>query len=295
MSAPVSIQRPVILPETEWRAAMTCHEQIVDAWAAPRLERRLRHEKHPVDDFLWEYYPIRPAQLRRWSPGMGVVLENAATEFKDRRGFAVTGDDACVDPGQLDFALSQAPRIAALLEATMSRPARFGCFALHEWAMVYGLTQEEVRHRAWPLRVSADEVKEVVGELGLRCTHFDAFRFYTEPARPLNPIQLSRANQIEFEQPGCLHANMDLYKWAWQLFPATSSDLVRATRELAVDVRHLDMASSPYDVRALGVEPLLVETASGRAVFAARQRELSERAEPLRVALLNVARTLFRG
>lgn len=177
----------------------------------------------------------------------------------------------------------------------MSRPARFGCFALHEWAMVYGLTQEEVRHRAWPLRVSADEVKEVVGELGLRCTHFDAFRFYTEPARPLNPIQLSRANQIEFEQPGCLHANMDLYKWAWQLFPATSSDLVRATRELAVDVRHLDMASSPYDVRALGVEPLLVETASGRAVFAARQRELSERAEPLRVALLNVARTLFRG
>ena len=33
--------------------------------------------KHPVHDFLFTYYSFRPAQLRRWSPGYGVVLADA--------------------------------------------------------------------------------------------------------------------------------------------------------------------------------------------------------------------------
>ena len=33
------------------------------------------------------------------------------------------------------------------------RPAHLGCFGLHEWAMVYRQTQEELRHNAWPLRL----------------------------------------------------------------------------------------------------------------------------------------------
>ena len=30
-----------------------------------------RGERHPVDDFLFEYYPNRPSLLRRWHPGLG--------------------------------------------------------------------------------------------------------------------------------------------------------------------------------------------------------------------------------
>jgi hypothetical protein len=282
-----------VLREDEWRAEQRRHEQIVDEWAAPRLERRLKGLKHPVDDFLWEYYPVRPGQLRKWSPGLDVALTGAADEFLERKGFVRADDGVLVDRSVLVHQRAAAARISLLLQATSDRPARFGCFALHEWAMVYGLSQDEVRHRAWPLRVSPDDVKDIVDELGLRCTHFDAFRFYTDQARPLNPLQLTREMQVETEQPGCLHANMDLYKWTWQLFPAVSSDLVRATRELAVAVRQLDMQASPYDVRELGVEPILIHTPEGRAEFTAAQREFAARAEPLRAAVLTAAMGLL--
>jgi hypothetical protein len=194
-----------------------------------------------------------------------------------------------LDPSLLPYQAGSAPKIAALLIATASRPGRFGCFALHEWAMVYGLSQEEVRHRAWPLRLNPSEVRDVVDEVGLRCTHFDAFRFYTEQARPLNPLQLTRDSQKDAEQPGCLHANMDLFKWAWQLFPLTSSELVRATREFAADVREVDMQAAPYDLTGLGIEPIRVETAEGRAEFAVVQKELADRATALRTAVCDAA------
>ncbi len=277
-----------VMAEEAWRAAKAEHERIVDGWAAPRLARRQRGERHPVDDFLWEYYPVRPAQLRRWSPGLGVYLAGNASVFAEQRGFVDTPDGVRVEPSALGHQLVAAAHIRELLVATASRTPRFGCFALHEWAMVYGLTQDEVRHNAWPLRLDPEDVRTVVADLGLRCTHFDAFRFYTEAAQPLNPIRLTRATQVDYEQPGCLHANMDLFKWAWQLFPLASSELVRATRLLATEVRHLDMRAAPYDLRQLGVEPLAIETADGRAEFAVAQKEFTTRAELLRAQLIAV-------
>ena len=37
-----------------------------------------RGEKHPVHDFLFEYYSFRPAHLLRWTPGADVLLEGAS-------------------------------------------------------------------------------------------------------------------------------------------------------------------------------------------------------------------------
>ncbi len=54
------------------------HEARVRPWIEPRLRRMSLQQKHPVDDFLFEYYPNRPAQLLRWHPGMGVVLTEKA-------------------------------------------------------------------------------------------------------------------------------------------------------------------------------------------------------------------------
>ena len=33
-----------------------------------------RGEKHPVVDFLFEYYRFRPSWLKRWHPGPDVIL-----------------------------------------------------------------------------------------------------------------------------------------------------------------------------------------------------------------------------
>ena len=152
--------------------------------------------------------------------------------------------------------------------------------------MVYRQDPAEVRHDAWPLRLSPDATAEVVETTRVRCSHFDAFRFFTAPARPLNLLSPSRETQHANEQPGCLHANMDLYKWSYKLAPVAGSALVADAFALARDIRVLDMRASPYDLAGLGYPPVRVETPDGRAEYAAHQRSFAERAEPLRRRLL---------
>jgi hypothetical protein len=182
--------------------------------------------------------------------------------------------------------------VVALLSATASRPAHLGCFGMHEWAMVYGLAEGEQRHEDWPLRLGTRGTDAVVESQPVRCSHFDAFRFFTDAARPLNALQPSRSAQVALEQPGCLHATMDLYKWAYKLVPLVGSDVVARCFELAREVRLLDMQASPYDLAALGVEPVRVETPEGRAEYARRQRGFAERGQALRGDLLGRLRAV---
>jgi hypothetical protein len=158
--------------------------------------------------------------------------------------------------------------------------------------MVYRQGAEGVRHAAWPLRLGPAGTDEVVESLPLRCSHVDAFRFFTEPARRLNLLQPTRENQVELEQPGCLHAGMDVYKWAYKLVPAVPSELVMDCFELAQEIRELDMRASPYDLSDLGYEPVPVETPDGRAEYARAQRHFAERADVLRRRLLAVLEAL---
>ncbi|TDC43323.1 3-methyladenine DNA glycosylase [Micromonospora sp. KC213] len=277
---------PAALAAADWRTRRRAHEERVDAWLAPHLARRRRGGKHPVEDFLFTYYAYRPAQLRRWHPGPGVLLRDADPgEFgRDYRADAagVTLDTDRVRERRAD----SITWIRALLAATAGRPAHLGCFGMHEWAMVYRQTQEEVRHNAWPLRLTPERTAAVVEERGVRCSHFDAYRFFTAPARPLNLLTPTRESQHALEQPGCLHANMDLYRWAYKLSPLVPSELVADCFALAREIRALDMRASPYDLAALGYAPVRVETPEGRAEYAATQRGFAERAAVLRTRLL---------
>ncbi|WP_026414074.1 hypothetical protein [Actinomadura oligospora] len=271
-----------ILGADEWRARAEAHRRRVDAWLGPHLERRRRGEKHPVEDFLFTYYSFRPNRLQQWHPGAFVELEGARDHGRD---YVDTERGATLDvDGLVGRRRSSIAWTAELLARTASRPAQFGCFGLHEWAMVY--RTPEVRHEAWPMRLPPDEVAGIVEARGVRCSHFDAFRFFTEAARPLNVLQPSRETQHELEQPGCLHANMDLYKWAYKLSPLVPSELVADCFALARDIRAVDMRASPYDLADLGYPPVRIETAEGRAEYAVLQRGFTERAEPLRRRLL---------
>ncbi len=278
----------LVLDEPEWRPRAEAHAVRVDAWTAGRRHRASRAERHPVEDFLFEYYPTRPGQLRRWHPGLGVALVGAVElqADADYRLVATEGSAAVtVDPTRFLRRRDGIAWVEGLLRRTAERPARYGCLGLHEWAMVYGLEQAEVRHESWPLRRTPDEVRAVVDEQGLRCTHFDAFRFFTPDAVPLNENAPTRASQPDLDQPGCLHATMDLYKWSAKYAELVGSDLVADCFALALDARRLDMQAAPYDLRALGYEPVEVETPAGRVEYVRRQRELVERALPLRARL----------
>ncbi|WFE60444.1 3-methyladenine DNA glycosylase [Micromonospora sp. WMMD712] len=284
MTAALAPAAPLDL--ADWQARRRAHEERVDGWLAPHLARRRAGRKHPVEDFLFTYYSHRPAQLRRWHPGAGAVLRGAdPAEFG--RDYRATAAGLTLDTDVVRARRAESVDwIRALLTATAGRPAHLGCFGMHEWAMVYRQTQEEVRHNAWPLRLSPERTAEVVQERGVRCSHFDAYRFFTAPARPLNVLTPTRERQHELEQPGCLHANMDLYKWAYKLSPLVPSELVADAFALAREIRTLDMRASPYDLAALGYPPVRVETPEGRAEYAAAQRGFAERAAGLRARLL---------
>ena len=274
--------------EPAWLAARAAHEARVDALVGDRRARAARGEAHPVEDFLFTYYMLRPARLRRWHPGAGVVLAGPAAAGRLAwREHVAAGDGVTLDVAAwLARRGDGVRRVRDLLAATAARPAQLACFGLHEWAMVYRLPADDVRHAGWPLRLGREGTDAVVDGHRVRCTHHDAFRFFTSPARPLNAVQPSRERQVELEQPGCLHATMDLYKWAYQLLPAVPSELVADAFELARDARALDMRASPYDLRSLGYEPVCIETPEGRAGYVEGQRELAGRAAPLRAALL---------
>ena len=138
----------------------------------------------------------------------------------------------------------------------------------------------------WPLRLGQEGTDAVVESHRIGCSHFDAFRFFTPTARPLNTLQPGREDREAFEQPGCLHAGMDLYKHAFRLSPMVASDLVADCFELARDIRVLDMRAAPYDLTDLGFEPVRIETAEGKAAYVEAQRGFAERGAPLRARLI---------
>src|SRR4051812_34938559 len=72
-----SKSEPIRLPRETWEPVRAAYLARVRPWAEDRLRRMSRHEKHPVRDFLFEYYSFRPAHLLRWTLGPNVVLEGA--------------------------------------------------------------------------------------------------------------------------------------------------------------------------------------------------------------------------
>jgi hypothetical protein len=313
----------VLLPE-EWLPLAAAHAERADSLTAVWREARDAGRKHAIEDFLFTYYPTRITHLRRWHPGVGatltlpdggegapepVVPEPHAADPEDRAAWrwhttiprdaseASSGTRSSATPHlvTLDLDAFLAERgdtvryVRELLSATASRPGTFGCFGLHEWAMVYRDREagRDQRHPL-PLRLGHAGTDAVVEANPVRCSHFDAFRFFTPEATGRNQLRPTRATQVGLEQPGCLHANMDLYKWCLKLGPAVPGDLLLDAFELARDIRWTDMAASPYDVSEYGVAAVEIETPDGKAEYVRRQREYARRSNDLRRRLIEV-------
>ena len=333
VAAPSGDARPavVVLPAEEWRARARAHRERISARTAPLVALHMRGEKHPVQDFLFGYYAHSPAALARWHPGAGMLLadddagSNAAAEAEESGAPArgtwkhvrrVRAGEALAPGGppspaagwtvdETAFARDRATGVAFtrdLLARTSARAPRLGCFGLHEWAMAYRADVNGVRHSQLPLRLGAAGTDAVVESQRIRCTHFDAFRFFAPEARGLNEgddgALPTREGMRDMEQPGCLHAGMDLYKWAYKLVPWVSSEIVADCFDLAWDIRALDMRASPYDLTGVtdlaggDYPPVRIETPEGRAEYARAQRGFAERGQALRRRLLEAMEAL---
>nr|WP_245190261.1 3-methyladenine DNA glycosylase [Leucobacter exalbidus] len=261
--------------------------------------RKQRGETHPIEDFLWTYYSVKPNELHKWHPGAGVALEGAAEERAAWKYYgqvaSPNGSPAAIVDIEAYFARREATVnfIEELLTATLAHTPRYGCFGLHEWAMVYRMTPEQLRHTSLPLRIGQEATNEVVETHTIGCTHFDAFRFFTPDAAPLNTLPLSRDTQQDTEQAGCLHAGMDLYKWAAKLGPIVPGEVLLDAFVFARDIREVDMRASPYDVTGYDgadgapLTPITIENADGKREYARLQRGFAERGNAIRARLLD--------
>jgi hypothetical protein len=293
-------QNMPMLAATEWRVRASAHFERAKVHTGPARERRDRGLPHPIADFLFDYYPYPFAFLEQWHPGIGTGIEWSCTDAEDpslrhlcdrwyRHENGVLIADASLMPEKERQRLEW---IVSLLEATRDRAPNFACHGLHEWAMVYG--GRSVRHeKILPLRLPQQEIDALVASRPICCSHHDAFRFFADEARPFNRLQPNLATRHDHEQPGCLHANMDLYKWAAKAMPWCGSDLLIECFELAVRIRDLDMRASPYDLSEWGREAVRIETPEGRKEYENEQRELAMEAQPLREQLIGrIQRTL---
>lgn len=283
-----------VLTTTAWQERARTHLERVRYWTVPHKERRSRQEPHPVFDFLFQYYMYSPGKLEAWHPGAGDALVDSP-EAREHFGPPVyQARDGLIrrDPNALtDEDRNRQRSVVQLLEATQLRHANLGCFGIHEWAMVYG--GHEVRHgETVPLRLPQREVDAFVENIPVACSHFDAFRFFAPEAKPLNRMELQWETRHEMEQPGCIHANMDLYRWGYEAMPWIGSELLWQSFELATDLRVLDMQASPYDLADFGLEPVRVETTAGRAQYRERQLALAGRAQVIRSKLIEAYRRL---
>ena len=301
MAPPAELSELQPLQQDAWLARQSAHQTRVRRYADPYLARRSAGKKHPVEDFLFTYYTQKPGQLLRWHPGAGVVLSGPAAAERTGWKYYRTPDGgeqaaAGLPAGSMAvtvdveaFVRDRADALqfaGIILAGTAARPAQFGCFGLHEWAMVYRQDKFELRHEYLRLRLGPERTDEVVEENRIRCSHFDAFRFYTPDAVPLNSLVPSRENQRVMEQPGCLHANMDLYKWTYKLAPLLPSELVMDCFELSWRIRAMDMQASPYDLAEWGYPAIRIETAEGKAEYVEHQRSFSAQSQELRRRIL---------
>ena len=287
---------PTVLRLANWQARTAAHRLRALGHTGPARMRRDRGEPHPILDFLFDYYPFPFALLEKWHPGAGLALESSLSMPPHLRShdYRQDGPLLIADPSTIgDKQRLRFERTIELLESTRDRNPNFACHGLHEWAMVY--QGQHIRHeKTLSLRLPQSEIDAIVEARTICCSHHDAFRFFAAKARPLNHLQPSLETRADFEQPACLHANMDLYKWAAKAMPWIGSELLLDCFELAVALRDLDMRASPYDLTPWQREPVRIETTEGRQQYEFEQRQLAERAKPLRQRLIDALRAAVR-
>ena len=278
-----------MIPKVDWTRQLAAHRCQAEFYTLPARKRRGAGISHPVEDFLFQYYPFPLALLEKWHPGVGYCLEWDLPEIGlhfSNRCYSVADGMMFCDPVLMTRKSRESLRwILELLVATQNRPPNFACHGLHEWAMVYRGSQ--VRHeQVAKLRLPQAEIDALVEARAISCSHYDAFRHFAPEAVSYNHLKPTIETRTRSEQPGCVHANMDLYKWAAKAMPWVGSEILIDCFKLAIQLRDLDMRASPYDLGEWGYSPIQIETNEGRKIYENEQKRLTFNALEIRNILI---------
>ncbi|MBL4574556.1 MAG: hypothetical protein JKY51_00460, partial [Opitutaceae bacterium] len=129
---PALISPRITLYQPEWIAREQQHILLIDEWVKPHQKRASIHEKHPVYDFLFDYYSFRPSLLRRWQPGIGIFLAGSQAEkFLARKGYLKTANGITLNPDlRTPKRLRTIQWIGDCLRNCHRRPPQFACYGL---------------------------------------------------------------------------------------------------------------------------------------------------------------------
>lgn len=278
-----------IVPRAQWRPQAEQHlARVTELLGAPPEIAASRSKDDPLLNFVFNYYGSdlgSAINLGRWCPPVGVAIE--ASEDERARLWRGLESNGAYDPHKLPkkrLVAMERGRLA--LYATRRRQPVWHCYGLHEWAMLYRPDGAEAPHKyqSLPIRVDQACINRVVEADEIKCTHFDAFRFFAPEAVDKNKHTLTRKTQIDHEQPGCVHANMDLLRYALRLAPFIDASLIGDALAVALQARDLDMRASPYLLA--GSKPVAVETTAGRKEYVRAQAAVHDAAAPVRDRLL---------
>ena len=143
--------------------------------------------------------------------------------------------------------------VKATSQAMLAREPSFGCLGLPSNGR-WSYRDPNVRHPYVPLRLSREETDAVVDSQPLRCTHYDAFRFFTQaggdPAEPLSThsaLPSVTASRPEARLHPREHGLVSLCVQDCSLLPVgCSRGRVRSGQR--VGRAKVDMRASPYDL-----------------------------------------------
>ena len=230
-----------------WRERRAAHEERVDDWLAPHLRRRAAGR--PIRSRTSSSPTTRtgPRSCAGGTPAPGVVLAGVARpragpDYAPRAAGA-TLDTAAVlarrgDSMRLD------PRAAGPHGRARGRTWAASACTSGRWST--GRPRRGTPQRLAAAALARSDRRVVRGERGVRCSHFDAYRFFTAPARPLNVLRPTREAQhdagaagLPARQHGPLQVGVQaVARWS-------PSELVADCFALARDIRDAGHARQP--------------------------------------------------
>ena len=301
-----------MLKRSEWRSRADAHRRRVRDLLGGMFYDRKVHDRHPIYNFLFNYYRFRPHRtIERYSAGLDFAVESCSSSDDESLYLPsskyLSVKDGCIEMDPVkslnEKSVTRIRNLCTLLEKVQRRPPNFSCFGVHEFAMLHSGTRRSLFQKGLKLRMSQREIDNVVERAPIRCTHFDATWHFPKSALKSCRIKTSPDLRTKNEQAGCIHTNLDLFKFSLRLWPFASSELVADALELAIRARELDMRASPYDLSSISdftelgrdfdLTPVLIETESGRAEFRDSTMVLYRDSLPIRDRLIKVASSVL--
>ena len=266
--------------------------------AAPEAGRPLRRaasapgqrgEAHPVWDFLFSYYSLRPRQLRRWHPGYGVALGGAsARPLPGPRRLRHARRDGGRHPrASAGSRADTVAFIADLLRATAAsaRPTELLRAARVGDGLPDAPTSATSRFRCgWAPRAPTRWSSRC------RCAAATSTPTGSSPSPP-------RAAQRRAAEPAVAgrhrtagvrarqHGSVQVVLQTRPAGGVGAADGLPRPRRRCPRARHACQPVRPG--RTTDFAPIAIETPAGRTEYVRRQQDVADRAAPLRAALLS--------